>query len=149
MADACTGYKIDPFQVYRADLAKPFGYMQFPPSLVKPYYLLLDSDFPLLQVATENMRDRPVFISKRRLGELRINESKRDSGIVSRKGVLVVGMGFKAGLSHLVNLPGLQLACELKRLDQLDVMFFDCPGNLSLSPHSHYRLIANREEAIK
>lgn len=131
--------------------------MPFPLSLgvdehyipVKPYYLLLNSDFPLLRVATENMRDRPVYISKRLLGELRIKKSERDSGIVLRKGVLVIGMGFKAGQSHLVNLPGLQLACELKRLDQLDVMFVDCPGNLPLSLQSHYRLITNRKEATK
>ncbi|KAL9565320.1 hypothetical protein ACKAV7_010680 [Fusarium commune] len=143
MADACISHNIDPFEVCRAASTKPFGYMPFSPSLgvgghcipVNPYYLLLNNDFPLLQEATERMHQRPMRIALRILDELHAEELQSDSGILVPKRVLIVGIGFKAGQSHLVNSPGLELASELQRLGQVDVMFADSLVRQSQVPH--------------
>lgn len=73
MADACIPHSIDPYEVCRAAATKPFGYMPFTPSLgvgghcipINPYYLLSNSEFPLLKAATEKMWKRPVEIGQR------------------------------------------------------------------------------------
>ncbi|KAG7411324.1 UDP-N-acetyl-D-glucosamine 6-dehydrogenase [Fusarium oxysporum f. sp. rapae] len=143
MADACISHNINPFEVCRAASTKPFGYMPFSPSLgvgghcipVNPYYLLLNNDFPLLQEATERMHQRPMRIALRILDELHAEELQSDSGILVPKRVLIVGIGFKAGQSHLVNSPGLELASELQRLGQVDVMFADSLVRQSQVPH--------------
>ncbi|KJZ76506.1 hypothetical protein HIM_04235 [Hirsutella minnesotensis 3608] len=108
MADACQKLKIDPFEVCEAASTKPFGFLPFQPSLgvgghcipINPYYLIANNDFPLLESATERMRNRPAVIAQRAI--------RRLSGI-SWPRVLVVGMGFKPGQSHLANSPGLEL----------------------------------------
>ncbi|KPM45175.1 hypothetical protein AK830_g1386 [Neonectria ditissima] len=133
MADACTAHGIDPFEVCDAAASKPFGYMPYNPSLgvgghcipVNPYYLLSNSSFPLLEAAAEKMNSRPAKIANELLDSLSPKGSRRDSGIVMTKQVLVVGMGFKAGQSHLVNSPGLQLATELAKYGEVDVCFAD------------------------
>ncbi|CAM1503391.1 Fc.00g081670.m01.CDS01 [Cosmosporella sp. VM-42] len=133
MADACVGLGIDPFEVCKAAATKPFGYMPFHPSLgvgghcipVNPYYLLSNSAFPLLEAAAERMNTRPARIATEVLGSLYAKDARRDSGVVIRKQVLVVGIGFKVGQSHLVNSPGLQLAAELTKFNEVDVMFAD------------------------
>ncbi|KAF5004373.1 hypothetical protein FDECE_9120, partial [Fusarium decemcellulare] len=127
MADACRGLNIDPFEVSNAAATKPFGYLPFTPSLgvgghcipVNPYYLLSNSEFPILKAAAQKMNERPKEIAQRIMQNFLAQEKerRRDSGIEMRKRVLVVGMGFKAGQSHLVNSPGLQLAQELNKFD--------------------------------
>ncbi|KAF5616915.1 hypothetical protein F25303_13422 [Fusarium sp. NRRL 25303] len=143
MADACISHNINPFEVCRAASTKPFGYMPFSPSLgvgghcipVNPYYLLLNNDFPLLHQAAERMHQRPRRIALRILNELYADEHQSDSGILVPKRVLIVGIGFKAGQSHLVNSPGLALAEEFQRLGQVDVMFADSLVHQSQVPH--------------
>ncbi|CVK97821.1 related to UDP-N-acetyl-D-mannosamine 6-dehydrogenase [Fusarium proliferatum] len=143
MADACISHNINPFEVCRAASTKPFGYMPFSPSLgvgghcipVNPYYLLLNNDFPLLRQAAERMHQRPRRIALRILNELYADEHQSDSRILVSKRVLIVGIGFKAGQSHLVNSPGLALAEEFQRLGQVDVMFADSLVHQSQVPH--------------
>ncbi|KAM5350803.1 hypothetical protein ACJ41O_007308 [Fusarium nematophilum] len=143
MADACRGLGIDPFEVCNAAATKPFGYLPFSPSLgvgghcipVNPYYLLSNCEFPLLKNAAERMNDRPSEIAQRIVDGFFSTDKgrRRDSGVELSKRVLVVGMGFKAGQSHLVNSPGLQLARELNKFE-LDVVFADSLVNQSAVP---------------
>ncbi|KAF5533919.1 UDP-n-acetyl-D-mannosamine 6-dehydrogenase [Fusarium mexicanum] len=143
MADACISHNINPFEVYKAALTKLFGYLPFSPSLgvgghcipVNPYYLLLNNDFPLLQQAADRMHQRPKRIALRILDELHAEEHQSDSEILVPKRVLIVGIGFKAGQSHLVNSPGLALASELQRLGQVDVIFAVSLVRQSQVPH--------------
>jgi UDP-N-acetyl-D-mannosaminuronate dehydrogenase len=75
MADACIPHNIDPYEVCRAAATKPFGYMPYTPSLgvgghcipINPFYLLSNSNFPLLRACTEKMWQRPAEISERAL----------------------------------------------------------------------------------
>ncbi|UKZ63884.1 uncharacterized protein TrAtP1_005106 [Trichoderma atroviride] len=128
MADACEPISIDPFEVSNAAATKPFGYMPYSPGLgvgghcipVNPYYLLSNSAFPLLQAASERMYARPAEIGERVIDEL---YSKRTGEDMPR--VLVVGMGFKRGQSHLVNSPGLELAKSLAKSEKVSVSFAD------------------------
>ncbi|CAM1505027.1 Fc.00g106640.m01.CDS01 [Cosmosporella sp. VM-42] len=128
MADACLGHSIDPFEVCRAASTKPFGYLPFSPGLgvgghcipVNPWYLLSNSKFPLLQAASEKMRARPAAIAQRAVDRL---YSEASDG--QRPRVLVVGIGFKRGQSHLANSPGLELAKSLVLTDKVDVAWTD------------------------
>ncbi|KAL9562559.1 hypothetical protein ACKAV7_013304 [Fusarium commune] len=114
MADACKGLGIDAFEVSRAAATKPFGYMPYTPSLgvgghcipVNPYYLLSNCEFPLLEACADKMNKRPATQAQKIVDELRGTSKlqRRDSGIELSKRILVVGMGFKAGQDHLVNL---------------------------------------------
>ena len=78
MADACIPHGIDPYEVCRAASSKPFGYMPFQPGVglgghcipVNPWYLLSNSDFPLLKAATEKMDSRPVTIAEKAIDSL-------------------------------------------------------------------------------
>ncbi|KAL2693492.1 hypothetical protein Neosp_000052 [[Neocosmospora] mangrovei] len=143
MADACIGLGIDPYEVCDAAASKPFGYLPFQPSLgvgghcipVNPYYLLSNADYPLLKACAETMNERPAAIAQRIVDGFFGTEkdSRRDSGFEIRKRVLVVGMGFKAGQSHLVNSPGLALARELNKFE-LDVSFADSLVSQSAVP---------------
>lgn len=125
MADACKAHAIDPYEVCEAAATKPFGYLRFTPSLgvgghcipVNPYYLFANNSLPLLQAATEAMRDRPRQIALRLVDRFRCLSS------VPR--ILVVGMGFKAGQSHLANSPGLELAKSLVLTGKVDVHWID------------------------
>ncbi|KEY72473.1 hypothetical protein S7711_05148 [Stachybotrys chartarum IBT 7711] len=129
MADACLSHNIDPYEVCRAASSKPFGYMPFTPSLgvgghcipVNPYYLLSNSQFPLLEAASEKMRTRPAAIAQRAV------DSLCGSGPLEgpRPRVLVVGIGFKRGQSHLANSPGLELAKSLVLTEKVDVTWAD------------------------
>lgn len=128
MANACIPIGIDPYEVCNAASTKPFGYMPYSPGLgvgghcipVNPYYLLSNSAFPLLEAASERMYARPAEIGERLLDEL---YSKRTGQGLPR--VLVVGMGFKRGQSHLVNSPGLELAKYLVKSEKASVSFAD------------------------
>ena len=78
MADACVPHGIDPYEVCRAASSKPFGYMPFEPGVglgghcipVNPWYLLSNSEFPLLKAATEKMDSRPVTIAEKAIDSL-------------------------------------------------------------------------------
>ncbi|KAL6404208.1 hypothetical protein AUP68_13592 [Ilyonectria robusta] len=128
MADACLGHNIDPFEVCRAASTKPFGYMPFSPGLgvgghcipVNPWYLLSNSPFPLLQTASEKMAARPAAVAQRAVDRL---YTRARNGLRPR--VLVVGIGFKRGQSHLANSPGLELAKSLVVTNKVDVTWAD------------------------
>ncbi|KAF9771585.1 hypothetical protein IL306_010772 [Fusarium sp. DS 682] len=128
MADACGAHDIDPYEVCRAAATKPFGYLPFSPGLgvgghcipVNPWYLLSNSKFPLLCAAAEKMRDRPSEIAQRAVTRL---YTENRSGVRPR--VLVVGIGFKRGQSHLANSPGLELARSLVETCKVDVIWAD------------------------
>ncbi|KAK4450919.1 hypothetical protein QBC34DRAFT_296324 [Podospora aff. communis PSN243] len=124
MADACIPHAIDPFEVADAAATKPFGYMPFTPSAgvgghcipVNPYYLLSNSEFPLLRAAAEKMGARPGQIARRVVEGL----------LPGRKGrVLVVGVGFKRGQSVLSNSPGVEVVRALKEAEGVEVAFAD------------------------
>ncbi|KAJ4159427.1 uncharacterized protein LMH87_008329 [Akanthomyces muscarius] len=128
MADACRGHGIDPFELCRAAATKPFGYMPFAPGIgvgghcipVNPFYLLSNSEFPLLQSAAENMRARPGVLAQRIVA--RLDTQRGGSG---RHRVLVAGIGFKPGQSHLANSPSLELAKSLVLSGRVDVAWAD------------------------
>ncbi|KAL2206239.1 nucleotide sugar dehydrogenase [Sarocladium strictum] len=117
MADACTSHGIDPYEVSSAAATKPFGYMSYTPSLgvgghcipVNPFYLLCNSEFPLLEQATATMWNRPKLIAQKAIQALQRQSPK--SG--DQHKVLVVGMAFKAGQSSLSNSPGVELVSHL------------------------------------
>ncbi|KAM0345775.1 hypothetical protein ACHAPU_006128 [Fusarium lateritium] len=127
MADACGPHDIDPFEVCRAASTKPFGYLPFSPGLgvgghcipVNPWYLFSNTELPLLQAAAEKMHDRPSEIANRVVTRLRSEKGGQ------RPRVLVVGIGFKRGQSHLANSPGLELAKSLVRTQEVDVSWAD------------------------
>ncbi|KAF5002578.1 hypothetical protein FGRMN_262 [Fusarium graminum] len=127
MADACGTHDIDPFEVCRAASTKPFGYLPFSPGLgvgghcipVNPWYLFSNTELPLLRAASEKMHDRPSEIADRVVARLRSEKSGQ------RPRVLVVGIGFKRGQSHLANSPGLELAKSLVRTQEVDVSWAD------------------------
>jgi nucleotide sugar dehydrogenase len=128
MADACLSHDIDPYEVCRAAATKPFGYMPYTPGLgvgghcipVNPYYLLSNSQFPLLEAASDKMRARPAAIAQRAVDQLCA------TGQPSRRPrVLVAGIGFKVGQSHLANSPGLELAKALVLTDKVEVSWVD------------------------
>ncbi|EGR45689.1 uncharacterized protein TRIREDRAFT_67698 [Trichoderma reesei QM6a] len=130
MANACVPFGIDPYEVCRAAATKPFGYMPYTPGLgvgghcipVNPYYLLSTSEFPLLKAASEAMYARPAEIGQKAIDLL---YADRSSSSVVLPRVLVVGMGFKRGQSHLVNSPGLELAKSLVLSEKVAVSFAD------------------------
>ncbi|TFA98043.1 UDP-N-acetyl-D-glucosamine 6-dehydrogenase [Trichoderma ghanense] len=129
MANACVPFGIDPYEVCRAAATKPFGYMSYAPGLgvgghcipVNPYYLLSTSEFPLLKAASESMYARPAEIGQKAIDLLYADRSS-SAGLPR---VLVVGMGFKRGQSHLVNSPGLELAKSLVLSEKVAVSFAD------------------------
>lgn len=131
MADACANHGIDPFEVCRAAATKPFGYMPFSPGLgvgghcipVNPFYLLSNSNFPLLENATEKMRARPGVLAQRIIDKLHRQQHRDVDRPLPR--VLVVGIGFKAGQSHLANSPSLELAKSLIVSGKVRVAWLD------------------------
>jgi nucleotide sugar dehydrogenase len=133
MADACVAHRIDPYEVCRAAATKPFGYMPFAPSLgvgghcipVNPYYLLSNSKFPLLEAASERMRARPAAVAQSAVETLLAERTSRSNVLLPKPRVLVVGMGFKRGQSHLANSPGLELAKSLVLTGKVDVVWAD------------------------
>ncbi|KAF4511850.1 hypothetical protein G6O67_001056 [Ophiocordyceps sinensis] len=131
MADAASAHAIDPYEVCRAASTKPFGYMAFLPGVgvgghcipVNPYYLLSNSEFPLLAAASEAMARRPAAIAARAIDRLTEGRLRRGDGRKPR--ALVVGVGFKAGQSTLSNSPGLDLVRHLSLPGSVHVQFAD------------------------
>ena len=129
MANACIPHGINPFEVCSAASTKPFGYMPYNPGLgvgghcipVNPYYLLSNNNFPLLEAAAGEMRSRPSRIACQAIQKL----YSRASWEKCSPTVLVVGMGFKPGQSHLANSPGLELAKALVLTQKAKVLWAD------------------------
>jgi len=126
MADACLPHGIDPYEVASAAATKPFGFMDFRPSVgvgghcipVNPWYLLENCEFPLLKKAAETMASRPEEIAKREVEKL-------EREVVGRRTrVLVVGIGFKKGQGVVSYSPGVALARALAERG-VDVMWAD------------------------
>jgi nucleotide sugar dehydrogenase len=135
MADACVSHDIDPYEVTAVAATKPFGYMPFTPGLgvggpcipVNPYYLFANNTFPLLKHATENMKRRPEKIAQQLM-----------TGFGARKTdarILIVGVGFKAGQSHLGNSPAVALVDALQDIWGAKVSFIDPVVDQSALPH--------------
>ncbi len=90
MADACIPHGIDPYEVCKAASSKPFGYMPFEPGVglgghcipVNPWYLLSNSQFPLLKAATEKMERRPIMVAERAI-ESMFNVNYKDRSLVN------------------------------------------------------------------
>ncbi|KAH9205979.1 vi polysaccharide biosynthesis protein vipA/tviB [Leptodontidium sp. 2 PMI_412] len=136
MADACIPFGIDPFEVAKTAATKPFGYLPIFPSLgigghcipVNPTYFMSTCNLPLLQQAHKSMSTRPSRIASQLLRSL-LDDNDRLHGASSRPRILVVGVGFKAGQSDLVNSPGVQLLNFIWSSGEVDVMFCDpLPG---------------------
>ncbi|KXJ93394.1 hypothetical protein Micbo1qcDRAFT_203474 [Microdochium bolleyi] len=134
MADACGPHGIDPFEVVEAAASKPFGYMPYTPGPgvgghcipVNPYYLLSNSEFPLLKAATEAMWQRPANLAQRAIEVLEARQNKTFGMATDEKPrVLVVGVGFKPGQSTLSNSPGLDVVRALTVSQKVDVSFAD------------------------
>jgi nucleotide sugar dehydrogenase len=142
MADACIAHGIDSFEVCAAAATKPFGYLPFTPGLgvgghcipINPYYLLSNNSFPLLQAATERMRERPSIIAQRVLDSISVSKEGHYKTINQRPRVLVVGVGFKAGQATLSNSPGLELIKSLSQSGRVDVSFADRLVEQSMLP---------------
>ncbi|KAI1654540.1 nucleotide sugar dehydrogenase [Daldinia decipiens] len=142
MADACVGHGIDPYEVCRAASTKPFGYTPFTPGLgvgghcipVNPYYLMANSSFPLLKMATETINNPDSEHVESTETSSRISLSEKSSSLF-RPRVLVVGVGFKVGQSHLSNSPGLKLIQTLSDSGRVDVMFADALVEQTAIPH--------------
>ncbi|KAI1611299.1 polysaccharide biosynthesis protein vipA/tviB [Exophiala viscosa] len=132
MADACIAHGIDPYEVCKAAASKPFGYMPYTPGLgvgghcipVNPYYLLSNSTFPVLRLATERMWSRPsrlcdelmeAFLKSKTGGEFSKHAPR----------VLVVGVGFKRGQSGLSHSPAVSLIQRLLDQWEAHVTFVD------------------------
>lgn len=149
MADACMSHGISPYEVSEAAATKPFGYMPYSPGVgvgghcipVNPYYLLSNSEFPLLKAATEKMWGRPAELARRTSEALcasrpmmevtKAPENKpnmrraKSETSVGLPSVLVVGIGFKRGQSVLSNSPGLELAKTFAASSKVNVHFAD------------------------
>ncbi|QPH02645.1 hypothetical protein C2857_006859 [Epichloe festucae Fl1] len=144
MADACIPHGIDPFEVCRAAATKPFGYLPFVPGAgvgghcipINPHYLLSNNDFPILRVSSARMSNRPFEMATRIVADLcgRVPTDYKPS-------VLVVGIGFKLGQSHLANSPGLELVKCLILTGRSDVAWAD-----PLVPQSAVPQVAKLED---
>ncbi|KAJ5726596.1 UDP-glucose dehydrogenase [Penicillium malachiteum] len=132
MADACHEIGINALEVSAAAASKPFGYQPYSPGLgvgghcipVNPYYLLMNSEFPLLQAATERMADRPARLGDRVMRKY-IRQCKPTKERNYRTRILVVGVGFKRGQSVLSNSPALALVRHLLSEWEAYVAFAD------------------------
>ena len=98
ISDACVNLGINPNEMINASATKPFGFMPFHPGLfvggscinINPYYLKINCNLPLLELATKETERRPY---EKALMCLQKYNPKR---------VLVVGVGFKAGQSSIM-----------------------------------------------
>jgi nucleotide sugar dehydrogenase len=112
MADNCTQFQIDPYEVIDAASTKPFGYMPFNSGIgvggscipVNPYYLFTNCQFPLLQKCTETMESRPKKLA---------NEHSKILG--KDKTILVCGIAFKPGEKVLTYSKNLEFASALAK----------------------------------
>mgnify|MGYP006281915153 CR=1 FL=1 len=119
MADFCEKLGIDVNQVISAAATKPYGYMPFYPGVgvgghcipVDPVYLIekaqeLTSDMSLLKLAEKINHTNPERIVKK---------IEKRLGILNDKKILVVGIGYKSGISDLRESAALKLIYILKK----------------------------------
>lgn len=137
MADACNALHkpIDPFEVSRAAATKPFGYLPFSPSAgvggdcipVNPNYLFSTSAFPILQQATESMRQRPIMLADRAMNALlaKRKDPTTPTSKVTKHKVLVVGVAFKPGQALTTNSPAIGIIKRLLDSWEAHVTFAD------------------------
>jgi len=112
ISDMCIEKGINPIEMINATVSKPFGFTPHYPGLgvgghclpYNPYYLMNDTELPILKNCINNLERRPSEKAR----EL-VENHNFDS-------VLVVGLGFKPGESLLTNSPGVSLASELIKL---------------------------------
>jgi nucleotide sugar dehydrogenase len=136
MADACQALDmpIDAFEVARAAATKPFGYLPFIPSAgvggdcipVNPNYLLSTSAFPVLEQASQRMRERPGMLADRLMKTLSLKGADVMTPVpnVPKRKILVVGVAFKPGQSLTTNAPGVAIIKRL--LDEWDAHVTFC-----------------------
>lgn len=129
VADACEAHGVDIHDVCAASATKPFGFTPFTSSLgagghcipVNPFYLLSNSELPLLRKAAEANQIRPIE-KARRIAKAAKSRAALHHGQPPM--VLIYGMGFKTGEASLAYAPTVSLARELERQD-CRVMYFD------------------------
>ncbi|CAO1635832.1 unnamed protein product [Jaminaea pallidilutea] len=129
VADACEQHGVDIHDVCAASATKPFGFTPFTSSLgagghcipVNPFYLLSNSEMPLLRAAAEANQTRPIQ-KARQIASVAKERAARSKGELPT--VLIYGMGFKAGEASLAYSPTVTLARELQRQD-CRVVYYD------------------------
>ncbi|KAK5395804.1 hypothetical protein LTR07_008679 [Exophiala xenobiotica] len=132
MADACSAHGIDPYEVCNEAATKPFGYLPYTPGLgvgghcipVNPYYLLSNSTFPVLQLATERMWSRPSRLCDELMETFLKSKTEGEFSKVAPR-VLVVGVGFKRGQSGISHSPAVSLIQRLLDQWEAHVTFVD------------------------
>lgn len=132
MADACTAHGIDPYEVCKAAATKPFGYMPYTPGLgvgghcipVNPYYLLSNSTFPVLQLATERTWSRPSRLCDELMETFLKSKAEGEFSKLAPR-VLVVGVAFKRGQSGVSHSPAISLIRRLLDQWEAHVTFVD------------------------
>ncbi len=132
MADACTAHGINPYEVCNAAATKPFGYLPYTPGLgvgghcipVNPYYLLSNSAFPVLQLATERMWSRPSRLCDEFMETFLKSKTEGEFSKVAPR-ILVVGVGFKRGQSGISHSPAVSLIQRLLDQWEAHVTFVD------------------------
>lgn len=120
VADACAAHGIDVAEMIAASATKPFGFMEFHPTLgvggncipENARYFLEHNRLPLLQFASMAVANRPV---------LKAEELVRQFPAAYH--FLVVGIGYKCGQASTANSPGLAFADELVRLGKRVVLY--------------------------
>jgi nucleotide sugar dehydrogenase len=133
-ADACGEHGIDVKEMIAACSTKPFGFMPFSSGLgaggycipVNPFYLAVNCDFPLLQMATKTTLERPVQKAQELVDKYE-----------NVHNVMVVGVAFKPGESITVNSPGAAFATALKDAHGKNVYVLD-PLASSIDPTFQY-----------
>ena len=142
VADACRSLGIKFKEVVDAARTKPYGFMPFSegPGVgghcipVNPYYLFASCKkgaLPLLERATREMNRRPRKLAKQFYRRVTLEMAKREgvraTDVCAKRSprILVVGLGFKPGLSVLSFSPGLAFSTSLRHLKCTQVSFYD------------------------
>jgi nucleotide sugar dehydrogenase len=144
-ADACGEHGIDVKEMIAACSTKPFGFMPFSSGLgvggycipVNPFYLAVNCDFPLLQMATKTTLARPVQKAQELVDKYE-----------NVHNVMVVGVAFKPGESITVNSPGATFATVLKDAHGKNVCVLD-PLADATDPTFQYVSMDETVEKIK
>jgi len=131
VSDACRIIGIDPNEVIDAASTKPYGYQAFRPGLgvgghcipVNPSYLLQTCpDLPVLEQATQIMRERPHKLARELHGHY-TSTKLATTDLLPR--VLLIGVSFKPGQSVLSNSPGLAFGKELAKCGCDRLAYYD------------------------
>lgn len=90
---------------------------------MNPYYLLHNSEFPILEAAATKMKQRPSHIADMVIKDFK--SRKTSSPYRVRPRVLVIGVAFKKGQSVLSNSPGIGVIVRLLEEHEAYVEFCD------------------------